>query len=231
MGLRDLFENIQYGQEETKDRLEELKDDILFATEDFVGDKREVIEGLAYEVKERIVGGVFPIRHTTFPISGGNFSTLLAGAESEIVGSFFKKKVAPEPGCIVICKIAGGLAEHSGVYVGDGEVVELKGNGRIQKVSFREFLHDGLTRTGALIYVACDSSNTVLHDTTIATRANEMVGHARDYNFIMDNCHQFTAGCITGDFENADNFFVFLAHSIKHKMNNGGMIKWLVCEK
>ncbi len=159
MGLRDLFENIQYGQEETKDRLEELKDDILFATEDFVGDKREVIEGLAYEVKERIVGGVFPIRHTTFPISGGNFSTLLAGAESEIVGSFFKKKIAPEPGCIVICKIAGGLAEHSGVYVGDGEVVELKGNGRIQKVSFREFLHDGLTRTGALIYVACCKSS------------------------------------------------------------------------
>ena len=37
-----------------------------------------------------------------------------------------------------------------------------------------------------------------------------MVGKSRDYNFIMDNCHQFTSGCLTGDFENADNFLWML---------------------
>ena len=231
MGLRDLMENIQYGLEEAKDRLEELKDDALYTTEDFVDEKKDVIQYLAYGLKERIVGGEFPIRHAPFPIAGGNFNSLLSGAQSEIVGSFFKKKVAPERGCILICKIAGGLAEHSGVYVGDGEVVELKGNGQIRKVSFHEFLHDGLTRTGAHIYIACDSSNTVLHDTSIARRANDMVGHARDYNVIMDNCHQFTSGCITGDFENVDNFFLFLAQSIKKEMNHGGTIRWLICDK
>lgn len=227
MGLRDLFENIQYGLGETKDRLEEVKDDVLFATEEFVEDKREVIEDLAYTLKEEILDGGLYNKRNPFPIPWGA-GALLAGAQSEIVGSFFNKKVAPEPGCIVICKIAGGLAEHSGVYVGDGLVVELNGNGYIQKVSMDEFLHDGLTRTGALIYVACDSSNKVLHDSTIATRANERVGHARDYNLIMDNCHQFTAGCITGDFDNVDNFFVFLAHSIKHKMNDGKQLRWLI---
>jgi hypothetical protein len=27
------------------------------------------------------------------------------------------------------------------------------------------------------------------------------------YNLILDNCHQFTSGCLSGNFENAHNFF------------------------
>jgi hypothetical protein len=34
-----------------------------------------------------------------------------------------------------------------------------------------------------------------------------MVNDYRDYNLILDNCHQFTSGCLSGNFENAHNFF------------------------
>ena len=32
-----------------------------------------------------------------------------------------------------------------------------------------------------------------------------MIGYKRNYNMVSDNCHQFTSGCLTGAFENADN--------------------------
>lgn len=43
-----------------------------------------------------------------------------------------------------------------------------------------------------------------------ARRAKKMVGRYRDYSLVFDNCHQFTSGCITGNFENSDNFWSFL---------------------
>ena len=32
-----------------------------------------------------------------------------------------------------------------------------------------------------------------------------MIDYKRDYNMVLDNCHQFTSGCLTGDFEKGDN--------------------------
>jgi hypothetical protein len=37
-----------------------------------------------------------------------------------------------------------------------------------------------------------------------------MVGSSRAYNLLLDNCHQFTSGCLSGDFENPSNFMYFL---------------------
>jgi hypothetical protein len=224
----DLSDNVQYGLEEARDNLEDLKDDRDAAAEDFADEPKEGLLNVLGGFKEVFGPGMIPIKNPALALAG-DIGSPFKGPVSEIVGSFLKKKVTPTPGCIVICKIAGGLAEHSGVYIGDDTIVELNGSGEIQEVSFNEFLSEGITRTGVNIYVACDSSNRVISDGVIAERAEEMVGDIRDYNLVIDNCHQFTAGCITGNFENADNFFFFLTHSIKQEMNDGGAIRWLVC--
>ena len=70
------------------------------------------------------------------------------------------------------------------------------------KQSPEEFL-DGLT-TGDTIYVSCQGKSPV-GDADVPKRARRKVGHHRDYNVVLNNCHQFTSGCLTGEFENADN--------------------------
>ena len=37
----------------------------------------------------------------------------------------------------------------------------------------------------------------------------------RNYNVLFDNCHQFTCGCLTGKFENPNNFFWMVENEIK----------------
>lgn len=78
------------------------------------------------------------------------------------------------------------------------------------------------------IYVACNKQLQPLGGTEIAGRAKEMAGTNRQYNFIMNNCHQFTTGCITGNFENSSNFFMFVEDAVKRQLNNGKEIEWLV---
>ena len=64
-------------------------------------------------------------------------------------------------------------------------------------------------------------------DCDIGKRALSMLGRESDYNVILDNCHQFCAGCITGDFDNAINFFFFLEDLIKQEVDLGSSIVWL----
>ncbi|MBV7317341.1 hypothetical protein [Shewanella sp. NIFS-20-20] len=40
--------------------------------------------------------------------------------------------------------------------------------------------------------------------------AKAAIGNKRKYNMLLDNCHQFSAGCITGNFENSNNFLWML---------------------
>lgn len=95
----------------------------------------------------------------------------------------------------------GDLFEHSGIHVGGYEVVSLSSNGEIVAESTGEFLEGGSNR---FIWVSCRGSSSV-GKRIVADRAQAMVGHERDYNVVWDNCHQFASGCLTGDFENADN--------------------------
>ena len=148
--------------------------------------------------------------------------------------------ISPRIGSILYTGMAYGVAEHSGVYVGNGEVVELQGDGGIRKVSVQEFMNtplQGRPETlkalavnvleaagqdklamvlGAApleqmasdcwsVYVSCRNGRAV-GSQQVAKRALRKVGSHRDYNLFLDNCHQFCSGCLTGDFENSDNF-------------------------
>ena len=123
-----------------------------------------------------------------------------------IVDNVFRDQVIPTMGSVVYCDYISGIAEHSGIYVGDNEIVQLSGSGEIELVDPMEFVEN---TTGKSIYVSCYEDEAV-GDVQVAELARSQVGRSRDYHFLMDNCHQFSAGCLTGDFENSNKFLWML---------------------
>ena len=116
-----------------------------------------------------------------------------------------------ERGCVVYRDLwpesSPGVAAHSGIYIGGGQVVSLGRNGEIRSEGVDVFRRaEGVACD---VYVSCIDSASV-GDEEVADTAKEMVGTARSYNLLLDNCHQFTSGCLTGDFENSDNFLTFV---------------------
>ena len=146
--------------------------------------------------------------------------------EESIIDNFVRDKVCPKPGSVLYFEMALGAAEHSGIYVGDGEVVELSGEGIIQQVSVSEFL-DTPFNTAMSIYVSSSGGHAV-GSQAAARRARSMVGKCRNYNLILDNCHQFTSGCLTGDFENSDNLLRMLKDTAKNQL---GADEWRVWDR
>lgn len=131
--------------------------------------------------------------------------------EKSLTGSFVNNVIRdtvekPAIGSVVWCHLSH-FVEHTGIYVGRGQIIHLDGSGRIEKVNAKQFLErlDGLN-LALSIMVSCKGSDSV-GSRAVAERAKKMLGSTREYNVLFDNCHQFTVGCLTGDFENADNFF------------------------
>lgn len=120
----------------------------------------------------------------------------------------------------------GGVFEHSGVHIGDYQIVSLSKSGKVVKESTRKFI-EGDGAWNRFIWVSCRGGAAV-GDPIVAERARGMVGESRDYNFVLDNCHQFTSGCLTGDFENADNFLTFLETTAGDKL---GFDNWRVWDR
>jgi len=136
------------------------------------------------------------------------------GVVGELADSFVdnvvRETVKPVPGSVVYCGLLNNIVEHSGIYVSDNCIVHLDGSGRIEAIDPTGFLQrlDGWN-LAMTIYVSSHGGRAV-GDEQVARRAASMVRTSRNYNVVMDNCHQFTAGCLTGDFENANNFMWML---------------------
>ena len=152
-------------------------------------------------------------------------SFLTSNFIESFVDNVCRDKVSAKPGSVLYFEMAFGAAEHSGIYVGKGQVVELSGEGVIQKVPVSEFLSvPSIVDTAISIYVSSKDGHAVGSD-AVARRARTMVGGSRNYNLILDNCHQFTSGCLTGDFENSDNFLWMLKDTAKESL---GADEWRV---
>jgi hypothetical protein len=128
--------------------------------------------------------------------------------------------VKPVKGSVVYCRILGGVAEHSGVYVGKGRIVHLNGNGFVERVSAEKFTQrlDGLSFSSD-IYVSSRFDKAV-GSKQVAKRAVEMIGDYREYNVLCENCHQFVSGCLTGDFENSDCYMWALKQTCKKVLSS-----------
>lgn len=146
----------------------------------------------------------------------------VAPAVSEyLVDNYVRDTVRPVRGSVVYCKL-GGIAEHSGIYVGDGKIVHLDGDGSIEVVSRRTFIRRlGGVNPALSIYVSCVDTSAAGTE-AVAKRALAMIGRQRKYNVILDNCHQFTSGCLTGNFDNSDNFWWMVKDTAekKYKVDN-----------
>lgn len=119
-------------------------------------------------------------------------------------------------GALVFCDLAIKL-EHSGIFIGDKTIVELDGDGNIRKVDYSTFLNDSLFRTGINIFTFTDLSGRVLGSQSTSDRARFKVGEKVKYNLFFENCHKFSAGCMTGDFENFKVTFTQLLNLIRIK--------------
>lgn len=122
-----------------------------------------------------------------------------------------RDRVTPVPGSVLYCDLAFGYMEHSGIYIGNNNIVHLSGRGTVEVVSPEEFIEN---TTAVSIYVS-SRNGTALGCAEVARRAKASVGRYRDYNFLLDNCHQFSAGCLSGDFDNSNNFLWMLKDESK----------------
>lgn len=113
--------------------------------------------------------------------------------------AFFIHSQEPAIGSVLYCNLAVAL-EHTGIYVGDGKIVHLSGNGMIESVTFEEFVKrlEG-SNPSVSIFCAVDAKGNSIGGEQVAKRALEMVGNHQKYNLLIDNCHCFTAYCLTGN--------------------------------
>lgn len=148
---------------------------------------------------------------------------------AQSVRDTFRDKVTPIPGSIVYCDIFLGFAEHSGVYIGDNRIVQLNKYGEIEAVTPKEFVSGTSSRS---IYVSsreAQGSTKSVGLYTIAKRAESMVGRKRSYGFIVENCHQFTTGCMTNEFNNTNNFLWMLKDETRKRIQANTWRQWYGC--
>jgi hypothetical protein len=114
------------------------------------------------------------------------------------IDALIGRHYSPKVGSIVYCNL--GLAcEHTGIYVGNNQIVHLNGNGMVELVSPKEFCNrlQGLNPVFT-IFCMIDDCGSVPDDVDCAKRAMTMVGKKKQYSLVSNNCHNFTAYCMTG---------------------------------
>lgn len=150
---------------------------------------------------------------------------VLKGLADSVIDNHVRKRVKPVMGSILYCDLAL-VVEHSGIYVGNGKIAHLDGSGKIEIVTARQFLKRlGGLNPASSIYVSCNEE-TAVGSSRIGHLARAMAGGERSYNVILDNCHQFASGCITGNFDNADNFLWMLKHTAENELNTNNWRVW-----
>lgn len=108
-------------------------------------------------------------------------------------------------GAVVCCEIFQ-FFEHSGIYIGDGQIVELAGSGLVRSLSFSRFLAG---RSGAELIFATDPVGNIIGSEIAANRAIDQIYSYQDYDLLRNNCHRFTYSCISGNSLPLTSFFDF----------------------
>ncbi len=114
----------------------------------------------------------------------------------------------PELGSILYCYLFGGVCEHSGIYVGNNEIVHLNGDGLVEKVNHITFKKrlDG-KNLAKNIYVSCKGLKAV-GSKNAAEAAMKLVGERFPYSMTGFNCHAFTALCFEKSLESPKNIAI-----------------------
>ncbi len=107
------------------------------------------------------------------------------------------------PGALLVCEIFH-LFEHTGIYIGDGQIVELQGTGLVRSVSVARFMQN---RSGEELLVACDEWGRPVASSAAAERAISQIFTYQDYDLIRNNCHRFCCNCYSGRHWPVTSFF------------------------
>ncbi len=92
---------------------------------------------------------------------------LLGNLVESFVDNVCRDLVHPEIGSILHCDLAFGTSEHSGVYVGNSQIVHLNGRGEVECVSPEEFIEG----TSAISIYVSSRNGYAVGDSEIALRA------------------------------------------------------------
>lgn len=112
------------------------------------------------------------------------------------VDSTFRDKVQPVPGSVLYCDLWMAV-EHSGIYVGDGEISNIVVDGVAESTVCRSSPQSFTSKSilGGKIYVSCNAQGAVGH-AAVARKANAGVGERAFYGLVFKNCHQFSHRCV-----------------------------------
>ena len=106
----------------------------------------------------------------------------------------WKDPITPALGSVVYCDLALGYMEHSGIYVGGGQIAHMNRHGRIELVTPELFMQQTTARR---LYVSAHDDSSC-GELAIAAYARSMVGSVFRYNLVRRNCHWFSASCLLG---------------------------------
>jgi len=107
------------------------------------------------------------------------------------------------PGSVIVCEIYQ-LFDHTGIYIGEQQIVELAGSGLVRAVSPARFLDN---RSGEHLSVLCDGQGKPVTTPSAVERAAAQLYSYQAYDLLRNNCHQFVATCITGQNRKVTSFF------------------------
>lgn len=142
---------------------------------------------------------------------------------SHFTDKFGQTIAEPQIGSILYTGLLADFMEHTGIYIGNGKIIELNNQGHITVVSPSEFVNGG---TGINIYVSAQNGYPV-GSSLIAERAikfEKEIG-VKNYNILFDNCHIFTSACIINELDNANSFLWMVKDLAKISI---GADEWLV---
>jgi hypothetical protein len=112
------------------------------------------------------------------------------------IDSNFRRQVTPLPGSVLYCDLWLG-AEHSGIYAGEGDIVNIEvtdvAKSTVNRCGPASFTSK--STLGRKIYVSCDSDGAVGCE-VVADKAESHIGDRDFYGFVFENCHVFSARCV-----------------------------------
>ena len=139
------------------------------------------------------------------------------------------KYVTPEVGSVVLCDLSpvpclsaiGLNAEHTGIYVGNNEIIHRNGDGYLEKVSPNKFLERLNGKNCAIsVYISCKGSNP-LNNEKVYNRAICAL------NDLEHSGYDITRYCLTGETDHCGLDFTF--SSLQNLLNKDfGMDNWRI---
>jgi len=132
------------------------------------------------------------------------------------VDSTFRDKVVPVPGSVLYCDLWVAV-EHSGIYIGEGEISNIVVDGLAESTVCRSSPQSFTSKStlGRKIYVSCDRHGAVGHP-VVADGADAHVGERAFYGLVIKNCHQFSTKCVNyvGQYEAENSLWEGLLSAI-----------------